>query len=361
MKGKFLLVGFGMSVFLFTIYQASMQIVLAEVKESTVSTLRQETTASIMMDSTSSSAAQESIASTIYSETSLMGESKGDETQESTTSNSNEQKERTEETLDSSSSVLEIAQGKIQTALPTKKVEENYQFSVSKNQTTEAFIQVIGKDAQAIAWQEDLYASVMIAQAILETGSGNSQLARPPYHNLFGIKGSYQGENVSFKTQEDKGNGQLYTIQAVFRRYPSYKESLGDYAALLKNGLSGNTSFYQGTWKSTAATYQEAAKALTGKYATDTSYDKKLIALIKAYKLNSYDQNPEAIAEAEQEQPENEPVQQEGSSEEKKAVERLNESSEQELKITQTAQPTIMIPPTAQRPAKQLSGNQPVQ
>lgn len=361
MKGKFLLVGFGMSVFLFTIYQASMQIVLAEVKESTVSTLRQETTASIMMDSTSSSAAQESIASTIYSETSLMGESKGDETQESTTSNSNEQKERTEETLDSSSSVLEIAQGKIQTALPTKKVEENYQFSVSKNQTTEAFIQVIGKDAQAIAWQEDLYASVMIAQAILETGSGNSQLAQPPYHNLFGIKGNYQGKQVSFKTQEDKGNGELYTIQSTFRQYPSYKESLEDYAALLKKGISGNAGFYQGTWKSTAATYQEAAKALTGKYATDTSYDKKLIALIDAYDLTTYDNDPNTSSEVEQELSVNDPIKLENNSEEKQTVEASNENRKQPIIVSETTQTAVMLPPTAQRPAKQLSGNRSVQ
>ncbi len=45
----------------------------------------------------------------------------------------------------------------------------------------------------------------MIAQAILESGSGNSALAAPPNYNLFGIKGAYQGQSVSFPTQEDDG------------------------------------------------------------------------------------------------------------------------------------------------------------
>ncbi|EOH95585.1 glucosaminidase domain-containing protein [Enterococcus pallens] len=243
-------------------------------------------------------------------------------------------------------------------ALPAENVEENYQFSVTRNQTTEEFIQTIGKDAQQIAWREDLYASVMIAQAILETGSGNSQLARPPHHNLFGIKGSYQGKKASFATQEDKGNGQLYTIQSSFRQYPSYKESLEDYASLLKNGISGNSSFYQAVWKKQATTYQEATKALTGTYATDTSYDKKLNALIETYQLTSYDKEPNAESEDSSEVAVNQ-------KETKTTASAFNEASESSsteqnrrsnLQVSETKQPVKIIPPFAQRPAKQVTG-----
>lgn len=243
-------------------------------------------------------------------------------------------------------------------ALPAEKVEENYQFSVTRNQTTEEFIQTIGKDAQQIAWREGLYASVMIAQAILETGSGNSQLARPPHHNLFGIKGSYQGKKVSFATQEDKGNGQLYTIQSSFRQYSSYKESLEDYASLLKNGISGNSSFYQAVWKKQATTYQEATKALTGTYATDTSYDKKLNALIETYQLTSYDKEPNAESEDSSEVAVNQ-------KETKTTASAFNEASESSsteqnrrsnLQVSETKQPVKIIPPFAQRPAKQVTG-----
>ena len=242
----------------------------------------------------------------------------------------------------------------IQPPITKEKVEENYQFSVVKNQTTEEFIQSIGKDAQQIAWDNGLYASVMIAQAILETGSGNSQLARPPHHNLFGIKGSYQGKEVSFNTQEDKGNGQLYTINSAFRQYPSYKESLEDYAALLKNGLSGNQSFYQATWKDSAATYQEATKALTGKYATDTSYDKKLNALIETYKLTSYDQEPNQEVE-----PEKSAASVSDQQDADESVIESNESNDEDkVFITRTKQKVVTVPPITQRPAKQVAGNQ---
>ena len=237
-----------------------------------------------------------------------------------------------------------------------KKVEENYQFSVVKNQTTEEFIQAIGKDAQQIAWDEGLYASVMIAQAILETGSGNSQLARPPHHNLFGIKGSYQGKQVNFNTQEDKGNGELYTINSGFRQYPSYKESLEDYAALLKNGLSGNPGFYQATWKENSATYQEATKSLTGKYATDTSYDKKLNALIETYELTRYDQEPNKETEPELSAGSTESA--ENQTELASPTTESSESDEQNQTITtKTKYPVMRAIPIAQRPAKQVSGN----
>ncbi|WP_236674752.1 glucosaminidase domain-containing protein [Enterococcus sp. BWR-S5] len=174
----------------------------------------------------------------------------------------------------------------------TVEVEENYQFSVVKNQSTGEFVDSISEFAQEIAWENDLYASVMISQAILETGSGSSSLSSPPNYNLFGVKGSYEGKSVSFSTQEDNGSGSLYTIKASFRRYPSYKESLEDYAKLLKNGIDGNKSFYDKTWKSNSENYKDVTTFLTGRYATDTKYGSKLNALIEAYDLTQYDAKP---------------------------------------------------------------------
>ncbi|MGG5314894.1 glucosaminidase domain-containing protein [Enterococcus sp. AZ072] len=343
--------------------QPIKQTVSAETKDlisSQSETIQEVITASTVI----STGREEVIASIASSTASSIKEIESNEQEKKKTNDlivGSTESEKTTEKPTTSTSIVSEGVSEIQTPLPIEKAEKNYQFSVSKNQTTESFIQLIRKEAQQISWDEELYASVMIAQAILETGSGNSQLSRPPYHNLFGIKGSFQGKHVSFKTQEDKGNGELYTIQSVFRQYPSYKESLEDYAALLKNGLSGNVGFYQGTWKSNAGTYQEAAKALTGKYATDTAYDKKLIALIEAYNLTIYDKDPSGSAETEQEQPVTDQAKLEDNSEEKQAVEVSNETIEQPMIVNETTQSVVMIPPTAQRPAKQLSGNQLVQ
>ncbi len=55
---------------------------------------------------------------------------------------------------------------------------------------------------------------------------------------------------MTFNTLEQDSSGQSYQIRAQFRKYPSYKESLEDYADLIKNGLTGNPDFYKPTWKS---------------------------------------------------------------------------------------------------------------
>ncbi|MEG0254417.1 glucosaminidase domain-containing protein, partial [Vagococcus sp.] len=160
----------------------------------------------------------------------------------------------------------------------------------TRNQSTAEFIEEVGESAREIGQKNDLYASVMIAQAILESGSGNSGLSRSPNYNLFGIKGSFEGEYVQMPTLEDNGKGGMYTISAKFRKYPSYKESLQDYATLMTGGTSGRSTFYQGAWKSNTDSYKDATKYLTGRYATDTRYNDKLNGLIETYNLTQYDQ-----------------------------------------------------------------------
>lgn len=359
MKGKTLLGSLVVSLCLVVRYQVQMKpIVSAETKESV--SLQHETLSSTEAGEVS----EEPLISTVSSsiEEIRSSESSVAEEIDNSTVETSTVESVVEESVEAEPVSPPEAASQIQSPISAAKVEENYQFSVVKNQTTNEFIQSIGTDAQRIAWDEGLYASVMIAQAILETGSSNSQLARPPHHNLFGIKGSYQGKNVSFSTQEDKGNGQLYTIQSAFRQYPSYKESLEDYAALLKKGISGNAGFYQATWKANAATYREATSALTGKYATDTSYDKKLNALIETYELTRFDCEPgkeEATESSELvETPESTETVNDRTS---TSTEVSSESEEKKTRIDKTKQQAVMIPPTAQRPAKQLFGNRTAQ
>ena len=148
---------------------------------------------------------------------------------------------------------------------------------------TETFISQIGESARQLGQENDLYASVMIAQAILESGAGQSGLSSYPHYNLFGIKGSYAGQSTVMQTWEDDGNGNAYTINDAFRSYPSYYESLQDYVAVLKQG------HFAGAWKSNTSSYQDATSALTGVYATDTSYYAKLNHIIETYNLTQYD------------------------------------------------------------------------
>lgn len=175
--------------------------------------------------------------------------------------------------------------------------ESSSAFAVTPEKETWAFIKEIGEEARKVGLEKDLYGSVMIAQAILESASGQSQLSQAPYYNLFGIKGTVEGKGVTFKTQEDDGSGNLYTIDATFRQYEDYEASFNDYAKLLKEGLTYDSDFYKGTWKSETETYENVTEFLTGRYATDTQYGEKLNALIEAYALTSYDKEKAEIPE----------------------------------------------------------------
>lgn len=170
-------------------------------------------------------------------------------------------------------------------------------FIFNKNQTTDQFIEEIGKVSREIGQKNGIYSSVMIAQAILESGSGNSALASEPNYNLFGIKGKFKEQGVTFQTLEQDKAGASFQITSEFRKYPSYKESLEDYAKLLKKGIAGNEDFYKGTWKDQAETYEEATAYLQGRYATDRQYAEKLNAIIEAYDLTEFDEADEESSE----------------------------------------------------------------
>lgn len=154
---------------------------------------------------------------------------------------------------------------------------------------TANLINQIGGAASQIAQENDLYASVMIAQAILESGNGSSVLAQAPYYNLFGVKGAYNGQSVTFPTQEYL-NGQWITMNEPFRQYNSYWESLADHAYVLRStSFATGTAHYAGAWKSNTSSYLDATAYLTGRYATDPTYNQKLNYLIAAYNLTQYD------------------------------------------------------------------------
>ncbi|MHA3224896.1 LysM peptidoglycan-binding domain-containing protein [Globicatella sulfidifaciens] len=154
------------------------------------------------------------------------------------------------------------------------------------------FLNLVTDSAKKIAASNDLYASVMIAQAVLESGWGNSTLASAPYHNLFGIKGSSSDNTVNMDTLEDDGTGNYYVANEAFKRYDDYAGSLQDYANILTGDNGANSwryNYYLGARVSQTNSYQDATRHLTGRYATDTSYASKLNAIIQQNNLIAYD------------------------------------------------------------------------
>ena len=154
------------------------------------------------------------------------------------------------------------------------------------------FVCEIAKHAVELANSHDLYASVMIAQAAIESGYGKSGLSAAPNYNLFGIKGQYKGQSVEFRTFEYTPNGTRYEIKAHFKKYPSYRESLEDYVELLTGyGVEGSWlyNFYYGARRSQTSSYKDATAHLTGRYATSPYYASSLNEFIEEYNLTRFD------------------------------------------------------------------------
>ena len=171
---------------------------------------------------------------------------------------------------------------------PATQVEAA-EYSYQTPDAAQSLINQIGSTASQIAAANDLYASVMIAQALLESGNGGSTLSQAPYYNLFGVKG-YSDSNPVYLATQEYLNGQWVTMNEPFETYGSYWESIQEHANVLKGtSFADGTAHYSGAWKSNTYSYQDATAYLTGRYATDPTYGSKLNNLIATYNLTQYD------------------------------------------------------------------------
>jgi flagellum-specific peptidoglycan hydrolase FlgJ len=145
----------------------------------------------------------------------------------------------------------------------------------------QAFIGAVAPAAVAAQRKYGVPASVTIAQAIDESGWGQSNLAVNE-HNLFGIKGTGPAGSYQQLTQEYE-NGELVTAMSSFRAYRSAAQSVDDHGKLLA------TSGYYRRAMAVRGNPNSFAASLTGVYATDPEYGAKLIRLMQQYDLYRYD------------------------------------------------------------------------
>ena len=120
-------------------------------------------------------------------------------------------------------------------------------------------------------------ASITLAQGILESGNGNSKLAKEA-KNHFGIKchTQWQGERV-YHDDDEKGE--------CFRKYQYVETSYDDHSAFLTQRKR-----YAFLFNYSAKDYKRWAKGLKkAGYATDKKYPDKLIKIIEDYKLYEFD------------------------------------------------------------------------
>ena len=155
------------------------------------------------------------------------------------------------------------------------------------DQNQRQFLSAIKQGAMDGA-KEGILPSITAAQAILESGWGSSELAKAPNNNLFGIKDSedWHGEIVTVPTQEYL-NGDYITVNAAFRKYASWNDSVVDHAKFFTS-----TEWRKDNYRKVVneKDYRIAAQELKNAgYATDPSYPGKLIRLIEVHKLYEWD------------------------------------------------------------------------
>ena len=132
-------------------------------------------------------------------------------------------------------------------------------------------------------------ASIKLAQGILESNSGRSELSSK-YNNHFGIKchSEWTGERY-YKEDDDLDplTGQL--IKSCFRAYKNSEESFIAHSEFLRDPRKVNR--YGFLFQLDNKDYVSWANGLErAGYATATDYSEKLIRLIEDLQLNRYDQ-----------------------------------------------------------------------
>jgi len=163
-----------------------------------------------------------------------------------------------------------------------------------KAKTTAAqqeFIDRVGKTARAGSAKSGILPSLVIAQAILESGWGQSGLTQKA-NALFGIKAgpAWKGPRVDCKTFEYV-DAQRVDTTAAFRAYGSWEESIADHSALLRGASRYKAVLGERDYKKACRAVHEAG------YATAPDYADYLIRLIEQYGLTAWDAQQPSVQE----------------------------------------------------------------
>lgn len=154
--------------------------------------------------------------------------------------------------------------------------------------SAEEFLTIIKPMVIEDMQRNKILASLTASQALIESNKGNSGLTQKA-NNLFGMKGLYNGQCVTMATTEYY-NGIKTTINAQFRKYPSWKDSIDDHSGLFwrsarYTNLRGCTDY-----RTVCINVQRDG------YATSPVYSQTLIKTIETYRLWTWDK--EALGEA---------------------------------------------------------------
>ena len=130
-------------------------------------------------------------------------------------------------------------------------------------------------------------ASIKLAQALLESGAGNSELARKA-NNHFGIKCHSDWTGKTYELEDDDYDDFGNLKKSCFRKYKNVEDSYIAHSEFLRDPRKANR--YGFLFRLNVRDYKSWARGLkTSGYATAGTYDDRLIKIIETYKLNELD------------------------------------------------------------------------
>ncbi len=145
------------------------------------------------------------------------------------------------------------------------------------------FIEILSPMAMESSVMTGIPASFTVAEAALESGWGNSLLAKKA-SNLFGVKAdrSWHGDTLEIRTREYV-QGDWGFVPALWRKYANMGECLTDHAAFLRGNKRYKAAFQCKDGESFAIAVANAG------YATDPDYAEKIISIIRQHNLDELD------------------------------------------------------------------------
>lgn len=154
-----------------------------------------------------------------------------------------------------------------------------------------AFLRLLVPAVLALQRRTGLPASVVLAQAVLESDWGRSLLARRN-KNLFGVKAHSRTNpsNVALFTTREFNGSRWRQQKARFASYDTFEECLDDYALVLSRARYASARAVTANPDAFARELQRCG------YATDPRYAHKLSLLIRRYRLDQYDVAPAQAA-----------------------------------------------------------------
>lgn len=155
-----------------------------------------------------------------------------------------------------------------------------------KKQAQEQQLETWAPYAQKMQAKYHIFASISLAQAILESNWNQSTLSKD-YNNLYGIKAADNQQGVVIPTQEYE-NGQWITVDQKFASYKNWQSSMEAHARLISQGTQWNANQYEHVIA--AKDFKAASQALVQDgYATDPTYAEKLVQVIEHWYLQRFD------------------------------------------------------------------------